>query len=123
MTDTPPFNPPYRTITRTTTGLHIVETLVDGSTRVLGALAVTAVMREMQLDADACSTRVTKVPVKATGNQSAAIFLEVPFAEKDKAKSAGARWDAAKRKWYAPHGIDINQFKRWWPEDLKQNMA
>ena len=33
------------------------------------------------------------------------LWLEVPYAEKDAAKSAGARWDAARRSWYAPAGI------------------
>lgn len=32
------------------------------------------------------------------------IWLDVPYAEKDRAKQAGARWDAAARRWYAPRG-------------------
>lgn len=30
------------------------------------------------------------------------IWLDVPFSHKDTAKAAGARWDAAARRWYAP---------------------
>jgi hypothetical protein len=30
------------------------------------------------------------------------IWLDVPFNEKDKAKAAGARWDPAAKRWYAP---------------------
>lgn len=30
------------------------------------------------------------------------IWLDVPFSEKDAAKTAGARWDPAARRWYAP---------------------
>lgn len=30
------------------------------------------------------------------------IWLDVPFAEKDAAKRAGARWDPAAKRWYAP---------------------
>ncbi|NYH79220.1 hypothetical protein FHR84_002554 [Actinopolyspora biskrensis] len=30
------------------------------------------------------------------------IWLDVPFAEKDAAKAAGARWDPAEKRWYAP---------------------
>ncbi|GAA1089580.1 DUF5710 domain-containing protein [Nocardiopsis composta] len=30
------------------------------------------------------------------------IWLDVPFAEKDEAKALGARWDARRRRWYAP---------------------
>jgi hypothetical protein len=33
------------------------------------------------------------------------VWLEVPYAQKDAAKAAGARWDAAARRWYAPGGI------------------
>lgn len=41
--------------------------------------------------------------------------LRVPFAEKDAAKSLGARWDAVKRLWYVPSGIDVQLFQRWLP--------
>jgi hypothetical protein len=47
------------------------------------------------------------------------LYLNVPFAEKDRAKSLGAKWDAKKKKWYVPHGIDLNSFTCWWPEDMK----
>lgn len=30
------------------------------------------------------------------------IWLDVPYAEKDRAKKAGARWDPAAKRWYAP---------------------
>jgi hypothetical protein len=43
----------------------------------------------------------------------------VPFAEKDQAKGLGARWDAARKKWYVPHGVDVNLFSRWLPDELK----
>jgi hypothetical protein len=31
------------------------------------------------------------------------VYLDVPFAEKDDAKAAGARWDPRARRWYDPH--------------------
>jgi len=37
----------------------------------------------------------------------------VPFAEKDQAKALGARWDATRKKWYVPSGVDIEPFSRW----------
>lgn len=40
-------------------------------------------------------------------------FLKVPFAEKDQAKSQGARFDMASKQWYCPDGIDLFLFKRW----------
>lgn len=41
------------------------------------------------------------------------IYLNVPFAEKDEAKSFGARWDAAARKWYVNQGTDLTPLKKW----------
>ena len=40
-------------------------------------------------------------------------FLTVPFAEKDQAKNLGARWNADKKKWYVPPGVDLAPFKKW----------
>jgi hypothetical protein len=40
------------------------------------------------------------------------IWLEVPFAEKDAAKAAGARWDWAMRAWYAPR-TGMTGLHRW----------
>ena len=40
-------------------------------------------------------------------------YLNVPYAEKDTAKELGAKWDAAKKKWYAPGNVDIAHFTRW----------
>ncbi|WP_156965837.1 DUF5710 domain-containing protein [Paraburkholderia bannensis] len=39
--------------------------------------------------------------------------LNVPYAEKDRAKAAGARWDNKLRVWYAPAGADLNKFLPW----------
>lgn len=39
--------------------------------------------------------------------------LAVPFEEKDRAKALGARWDPARRTWYAPPGRDLKPFARW----------
>jgi hypothetical protein len=43
------------------------------------------------------------------------IDLFVPFAEKDDAKKLGARWDAAKKVWFIPDGVDPAGFERWLP--------
>jgi hypothetical protein len=40
-------------------------------------------------------------------------YLNVPFSEKDLAKSLGARWDPAARKWYVPSDRDTAPFSRW----------
>lgn len=41
------------------------------------------------------------------------INLTVPYAEKDAAKAAGARWDKAAKTWYAPPGADLAALNRW----------
>ncbi len=41
------------------------------------------------------------------------LFLNVPFAQKDEAKALGARWNADKKKWYVPDGVDTTPFSRW----------
>lgn len=41
------------------------------------------------------------------------VYLNVPYAEKDAAKALGARWDPAKKKWYAPAVKDISLFSKW----------
>lgn len=44
------------------------------------------------------------------------ILLEVPFAEKDLAKSLGARWKSSEKKWYVPAGVDATAFEPWLPK-------
>ena len=40
-------------------------------------------------------------------------YLNVPYAQKDAAKALGAKWDASKKKWYAPSSLDITLFDKW----------
>ncbi|MCB0317110.1 MAG: hypothetical protein KDD56_00030 [Bdellovibrionales bacterium] len=44
-------------------------------------------------------------------------ILDVPYAEKDDAKLLGAWWDPDLKKWYVPAGIELDQFKQWFPEE------
>ena len=39
--------------------------------------------------------------------------INVPYQEKEKVKSLGARWDAERKTWYVPHGIDLTKFVDW----------
>lgn len=41
--------------------------------------------------------------------------LQVPYAEKDEAKSLGARWDAARKLWYVQNVSNLEAFARWLP--------
>ena len=40
-------------------------------------------------------------------------YLNVPFAEKDQAKSLGARWDSQAKQWFVPDGISAQPFTQW----------
>jgi hypothetical protein len=40
------------------------------------------------------------------------VWLDVPFAEKDRVKALGARWDPAARSWYAPRP-GMRGFEHW----------
>ena len=52
-----------------------------------------------------------------------AIWLEVPFAEKNRAKALGARWSAKGKAWYVPHALDPEPFERWRPGPEKTPRA
>jgi len=39
-------------------------------------------------------------------------WLDVPYVEKDEAKSLGARWDPSARRWYGPDGRGV-QLQAW----------
>ena len=43
-------------------------------------------------------------------------YLAVPYAQKDAAKQAGARWDTAERAWFIPPGVAADAFAQWMPE-------
>ena len=40
-------------------------------------------------------------------------YIAVPFAEKDEAKAAGAKWDRGAKSWYVPENIDPALFQQW----------
>jgi N12 class adenine-specific DNA methylase/antirestriction protein ArdC/phage/plasmid primase-like uncharacterized protein len=40
-------------------------------------------------------------------------WLNVPFKEKDSAKSIGAKWDRKESSWYVPAGVDPTPFSKW----------
>jgi hypothetical protein len=39
--------------------------------------------------------------------------LNVPFADKDQAKALGAHWDADKKLWFVPAGLELAPFHAW----------
>lgn len=40
-------------------------------------------------------------------------FIKVPFAEKEKVKELGARWDKDMKSWYVPEDADKEKFSKW----------
>ncbi len=124
----PPFDPPYITLHHDGSNTHCTETLADGTTR-----PVAIPQAAPRTDANFSETRIKKSarPVSKSLNKihagkcsphndlPAAHYLNVPFAEKDNAKKLGAKWDATKRKWYVPYGLDANLFSQWRADDLK----
>jgi Domain of unknown function (DUF5710) len=45
-------------------------------------------------------------------------YLNVPYAQKDAAKALGARWDAARKKWYISAVMDVTLFAKWQPKSF-----
>ena len=43
-------------------------------------------------------------------------FLNVPYAEKDEARTLGARWNPTRKRWYVPPGVALDAFSKWMPE-------
>lgn len=122
--DPTPFDPPYVTFLEGEDDGRVVETLADGTTRTITRDASfpmgSQVSNTPARPAKNAPTGVTSQnSAPATGGKGAALILDVPFAQKDKAKAIGAKWDADKKKWYVPHGLDIRLFEAWWPASLK----
>jgi hypothetical protein len=115
MRDTPPFDPPYKTFHQTGDGLQVIETLANGTTRIVPSHETSLPLHLLMPRVPQAATGKPVLQSPATRNDRTAMVLDVPFAQKDDAKRLGAKWDAAKRKWYVPHGIDVNLFKQWWP--------
>ena len=40
-------------------------------------------------------------------------FLNVPYQEKNEAKTLGAKWDRQEQAWYVQAGADVTAFARW----------
>lgn len=46
------------------------------------------------------------------------IYLNVPYEDRLKAKSAGALWNPARKKWYVEDMNDLSAFTRWMNDHL-----
>ncbi|MHA6798657.1 exonuclease domain-containing protein [Bounagaea algeriensis] len=57
---------------------------------------------QVRAEADGWPLLTEKPAVPVETEQPQHVWLDVPFAEKDAAKAAGARWDRHEKRWYAP---------------------
>lgn len=119
MTDAPPFDPPYFSVERTAQGVRVIETCADGSRqeRTVPAGEAAGLLVDISGGTSMASVTTHSIPKKGarslSGMPPGSTLLAVPFAEKDEAKKLGARWNAERRSWYVPPGIDISLFGRW----------
>lgn len=100
---TPPFAPPYKSRLDNDGAERWVQVGVDGS-----QTEVDAPPRVLEAIEAFTASKPAARPAKA-----GVLMLKVPYAEKDEAKALGAKWDATKRKWYVPAGVDQTPFERW----------
>lgn len=49
------------------------------------------------------------------------IFINVPYSEKEEAKSEGARWDPKNKSWFISKDMDKKHFSKWLQTDKKQH--
>ena len=47
------------------------------------------------------------------------VYLAVSYNERDAARAAGAKWDSIAKSWYAGPQADMEQLKRWLPENVR----
>jgi hypothetical protein len=64
-----------------------------------------------------------KEAIAAPPTQATKTWLYVPFAAKESAKEAGAKWDREEKRWYAPPDTDPNKFAAWLTEAKESGKA
>lgn len=104
----PPFDPPYVSMHAFEERTEYIETLADGSTRIVPEAAYGPALLAVREVASGTKQA-------SSSSSSSKAYLTVPYAEKDEAKALGARWDATRKKWYAPQGAELDRFARWLP--------
>jgi len=67
---------------------------------------------QQQADAHIPKDITSQVKAEAQG-QAPKTFIQVPFGEKDEAKSLGAKWDRQAQLWYVPAGVNAGRFAKW----------
>lgn len=59
------------------------------------------------------ATTLHKTVIKHSSTRKENFYIPVPYREKDSVKELGAKWDAFKKSWYVPVGVDVNLFWKW----------
>lgn len=72
-------------------------------------------MHDEQREAEADAFKEPPTPDHGFQPRDERTLLAVPFAQKDEAKLAGARWDATARAWFVPVGAELAPFEAWLP--------
>ena len=50
------------------------------------------------------------------------MYINVPYPEKDEAKSLGAKWDKQEKSWFVEPGADQTLFKKWLGPSLETQL-
>jgi len=61
---------------------------------------------------DNSTIEIAKEPVEVLSEKT---YLSVAFGDKERAKSAGVRWDKELKKWFAPALTPVDNIKEWFP--------
>jgi hypothetical protein len=104
MHDSVPFDPPYVKKISSQDGERWVEVQING----------TEVACEAPVTLHSSASEKARQPFASTASKAPkGTILNVPYAEKEDAKRLGAKWDATRKKWYVPPGLDTEPFSRW----------
>lgn len=92
------------------TSSHLREVIVGG---ILNRQAEETEEERAKKEAESVTARHDLDDVIATK----AVYLYVPFDQRDRAKSLGAKWDFRRRRWYIPKGRSLSPFAEWLEEN------
>lgn len=62
---------------------------------------------------NAASVTTPETTTQPQEKKESKTYIAVPYAEKDVAKKAGAKWDGAAESWYVPAGADLTPFRKF----------
>ena len=75
---------------------------------------------EVEQQKEAEKTAQQEIPASQANITAENRRLFVPYEQKDVASALGARWDKDNKAWYAPAGSDLDKFKPWLKEPVRE---